>query len=282
MAGSPVKRQRRAEHEQGQAARARARPSDAATRQWALQRAEQAGDEVAAREAGVDRATIRSWRRRAKADGSLPAPAAAKPGAPPTATPGASSADGTELARAEAELTEVRQARRESLERSRELQKAGNDISAQAAARVARDHATTARALSAEVALLSEAGGRLEAAQAAAMVSTLESFTRAVGVPWSSPVRELLAGLLRRHREDPPDLAPLTARAASEVRQHFSRLLTQETTTAAPERDDDERAPEPATERPSLDTESEPVALDVGEPHERRNGRLPGGVWDYR
>ena len=173
--------------------------------------------------------TIRSWRRRARTDGSLRAPVPAVSGAASSSAPSAPAVvadDDTELARAEAQLAQLRDARDESTERSRALQRAGNDIAAQAAARVGRDHSTACRAIAAEVALLREGAARLDAARAQRMVEVLEGFSRALGIPWTAAVRELLAALLRERGQ--PDIAPLAERASGELRNHFAAMLAQE------------------------------------------------------
>ncbi len=219
-----------------------------------MQRAVEIGDERAAAEVGVARATLRSWRRRLKAEGSAPAPAksAAAVSAPaaPAAPAVVGDGDENELERAERELAEVRAARASALARSVELARAGNDLSAQHAARAARDFATAARALSAEVALLRESGARLDEAGAQLMADVVEGFLRALGIPWSKPFRALLRALVleREAAEDRPDIGPLAERAASELRQHFARQLGRPAPVALSAGDDlpdDELLPEP-------------------------------------
>ncbi len=290
MAGSPLRRQRREERERLQAPPgARAQASDAATRAWALERAEQVGDEVAAREACVKPSTIRSWRRRARTDGSLRAPVPAVSGAASSApsAPAVVADDDTELARAEAQLAQLRDARDESTERSRALQRAGNDIAAQAAARVGRDHSTACRAIAAEVALLREGAARLDAARAQRMVEVLEGFSRALGIPWTAAVRELLAALLRERGQ--PDIAPLAERASGELRNHFAAMLAQEPSVRH-EHVVEDRAPEPddALQGELDDVDDEELeATDEVETlapavARQQAPRQPSRQWDFR
>jgi hypothetical protein len=134
-------------------------------------------------------------------------------------------ADGDELSRAERELMTVRQARDESLARSRSLQAAGNDASAAHAGRLSRDHAQAARALAGEVVLLREGTRRLEDADARLVRDLVQRFFETVDIPWSPPTRALLGGLLRQGNADAPDLRPLAEGAARELRRHFARVL---------------------------------------------------------
>jgi hypothetical protein len=225
MSGTPVKRQRRAERER--AASGRAQASDPATRVWAVQRAAEIGDERAAAEVGVSRATLRSWRRRLKAEGaSVSAGSSGAAVSVPAVSPVA--ADGDELGMVEAELVEVRAARAAALERSIALARAGNDLSAQHAARAARDFAVAARSLAGEVVLLREADVRIGAAGNELLEAVLREFFEAAGVPLSLAVRRLLGGVLRAHGDDSPggvDFAELGERARVELAQHFARQV---------------------------------------------------------
>lgn len=176
MTGSPLKRQRqrRAERER-EASGGRAQASDPTTRAWALERAVHAGDEVAAREAGVSRATIRSWRRRA--GGSVPAPAGsagAAAGPAPVSVSSTAAVGEDELVRTERELAEVREARAQAMQRSVALARAGNDLSAQHASRAARDFATAERALVGTVVLLRESHVRITEAEGELLVQGVE------------------------------------------------------------------------------------------------------------
>jgi transposase-like protein len=232
-----------------------------------VQRAVEIGDERAAAEVGVSRATLRSWRRRLKAEGG-PAPASAGSGAGVAVSAPAASgvvADGDELARLERELAEVREARAGALERSVRLATAGNDLSAQHAARAARDFATAARALAAEVALLRESAVRISRAEAELLLATIDEWGRDdLGIPWgaSSAARRLLGLRLRRLGQEAQDgdadeLARLAADARSELRRVFG-------VTPAPS------VPVPRGEDPgdALDADDE-VPADEAE-HERR------------
>jgi hypothetical protein len=226
MAGSPKKRQRREQAERASAG-VRAQASDPATRQWALQRAQAAGDEVAATEAGVTRATIRSWRRRAKAEGTMPESVSVGAGAGvAAAVPAVAVRDEDELGRAEARLARLLDARDEALERSQMLQRQGNDVLAQASARISRDHAQAARAVSAEVRLLREAAPRIAQAEGERMIAAISEWARDLHLPWgaSSAACRLFGERLRRigsEDADGDDLAPLAADARSELRRVF-------------------------------------------------------------
>lgn len=218
---------------------------------------------MAAREANVSRATIRSWRSRAAGEGlSASAVSSGVAVSVPAVSPVA--ADGDELAEAERELVESREARRESLERSRALQRLGNDAAAGHAARAARDHAQAARALGGEVAILREVNPRVEAAQAQLMAGVVEGFLRALGIPWSKPFRALLRGLVlgRDGSEDGPDIGPLAERAASELRECFLRGVEVASVPRAP---DDGDVPEGVEEVRHVGRIST-VADDAGEP----------------
>jgi hypothetical protein len=68
MSGSPVKRRRR--EAEGARGKTRAKVTPVATRRRAVARAEAVGDKQAAGEFDVTPATVRSWRRRAKAEAS--------------------------------------------------------------------------------------------------------------------------------------------------------------------------------------------------------------------
>jgi hypothetical protein len=251
MAGSPLKRQRRVEAER--AASGRAPVSDAATRVWALERAVEIGDERAAAEVGVNRATIRSWRARAaKGGGVAVAGGGSAGGVVASAVPSAGVDD--ELAVAESELVEVRAARAAALTRSTELARAGNDVAASHAARAARDFATASRSLSAEVVLLREADVRLTERQGELLARALEGFTRRLGLPWVASVRGLLSAALQLAAgKEVPDVDRTAGLAADELHRHFAGMLAAEApdtridTEAAPAHSGGDRSVDSAT-----------------------------------
>jgi transposase-like protein len=257
VAGSPVKRQRRAEAERVSGGRAGA--SDPATRAWALRRAEVAGDEVAAREVGVNRATIRSWRARAAKGGGAAVSGGGSAGGAVVSAVAPVVVDGDELAGAEAELVEVRAARAAALTRSTELARAGNDVAASNAARAARDFATAARALAGEVVVLREAGVRLTEAQGEEIAGALQGFVERLELPWTGAVRQLLSECLRLAAgKEVPDIDRAAGLAARELHKHYAGLLAAE-------------APAPDTR---IDTEAAPAKVRA----DRRPTSSGGGI----
>jgi hypothetical protein len=181
-----------------------------------------------------------------------------------------------ELVAAERELVEIRSARSAALERSVALARAGNDLSAQHAARAARDFATAARALAGEVVLLRESDVRLTERQGEMLALALQGFVEAARLPWVPPLRELLSATLRRAAgEDGPDVGRAGERAADELHKHFAALLvrgapapdTQIDTEGAPH-GDASRTQDSATGSlgDSLGAEPKPVAPLALEP----------------
>jgi hypothetical protein len=183
--------------------------------------------------------------------------------------------DGDELEVAERELEESRQARRESLTRSRELQRAGSDLAAGHAAKAARDHAQAARAIAAEVVLLRESRPRVDAAVGEVVIGVVERWVRAVGLPWGSggAARRLFGELFRRvgaegvEGGDDAGLARLGELARGELFQFYAARLA-DAVPAAPvgedpddELDEDEPAtnPAPTGARPKRAVEDEQV-----------------------
>jgi hypothetical protein len=204
MAGSPLKRQRR---EAAEAARGkRASRVDVATRGLALQRAAQVGDEQAAKEFGVKQATIRSWRRRAKAE---PAPTASvgMPEAPASVVEGVERQEGPAERRATAarlrrDAADARLLGHEARAQSRTQAAAGDSASARNTATVAgimisrsidleaaaRKADEDARALKADVV-------RLEGERAQLMADVITAAFTSLGL---TPPRHVLRHLLEQ------------------------------------------------------------------------------------
>lgn len=185
-----------------------------------------AGDEIAAREANVNRATIRSWRARAAKGGGVAVAGGGSAGGVVASVASPVAVDGDELVGAESELVEVRAARAAALTRSTELARAGSDVAASNAARAARDFATAARALAGEVALLRESDVRLTESQGEMLARALQDFTERLALPWAASVRELLSATIRLAAgREVPDIDRTAERAAREVQGHFARML---------------------------------------------------------
>ena len=206
-----------------------------------LERAAVVGDEAASREAGVSRGTVRSWRARAKREGA--AGGAVVSVAPSVAVASSSVLVGEgELERCERELEETRLARQASLDRSRELQRLGNDMAAQAAGRTAKDHAVTARAMAGEVVLLRESDVRVTQAEGERLAESVREFLHEAGIPLSAAVRGLLGACMRRYGSDPPegvDVGVLGERARLELAVHFARLARASESAAVDGDEDD-------------------------------------------
>jgi len=212
----------------------------------------------------VSRATLRSWRLRLKAESPAVPVSVAPGGVAAPSVPVVAGGEESELERAEHELAGARRARDESMARSRELQLEGSDATALHAGRLAREYAQAAKALAGEVAILRQESPRVEAAQAQLMAGVVESFLRALGIPWSKPFRALLRGLVlgRDGSEDGPDIGPLAERAASELRERLLRGVEVASVRHAP---DDGDVPERVEEVRHVGRTST-VAGDAGEP----------------
>jgi hypothetical protein len=283
MAGSPVKRQRQAERERA-ASGVRAGASDPATRRWAVERAEQIGDERAAKEACVSRATLRSWRKRLKDEAGSVASEGASGGGPAmvaSSVRAVVAGDG-ELEQTEAELGEVREARAVALARSVELGRAGNDIASSNASRAAKEFAAAARSLAAEAVLLRESDVRLTERQGELLARALEDFTRRLALPWVASVRELLSAALQLAAgREVPDIDRTAGRAADELRKHFAALLAAEAPALGRNAEDLRHLDTPeAAPHGRVDAPKDSATGSFGDPLGAEPGGVNGGVVD--
>ena len=127
-----------------------------------------------------------------------------------------------------------------------ELARAGNHVSAQHAARSARDFVSAERTLVGTVVLLRESSVRIGAAENKLLAAVLRAFFDGLGVPWSLAVRRLLGASLRRYGDDLPgdvDFAELGERARAELAQHFTRQVSASVAPVGEDRGDED-APE--------------------------------------
>jgi hypothetical protein len=180
MAGRPRTRERR-EREARERAGKRATPVDPGTRRRAVERAAEVGSAQAAQEFGIAVATIRSWRRRLKAE--------------PATTDDVSGAEGLRLKAEETRAMSVR-----ALEQADRL--LGRGLASEG-----RNAATTAAILGDRAGEMERAARdeevhvhRLAGAEAELIAGAIEAFADALGVNMAedAPARKVWAALLRQ------------------------------------------------------------------------------------
>jgi len=246
-----------------------------------LQRVEREGARAVAAELGVSTSTLRTWRKRLADGGALAesVPLASGVALDDGALPGAD-ADPVEALRRQ--LVEARRHAAAAGRRYETLAATGEAVRAREEAISAKSWTLTARSVEASLADAEREGLRLDQARDKLLVTVLERFCEAVGVPFDTggAVRKLLAELLRQAGRGEPLRAPaaLVGEARAAVLAVLARQLTPAGESSAPaplaapampdlgsdapleedELDDDDDEPEgsPVDEAP----------IDVGEP----------------
>ena len=211
-------------------ARGRARTVNVAERKRVVARAVEVGDGRAAEEAGVARATVRSWRRREREAGSEVA----------SVSPGAS-AVGLGESSGDLGVVSCDGAVRAVLERAQAAHDTSIEVQ-QAIRRAVRLGKTTGtKDLSLALGILIDQGSKLEEAarrlaedrvriddeQQRLVAAVIEDFLGALDIPLSRAARKVLAFLLRRAGEGEGWSAPEpeAAQARGELRAHVLRQV---------------------------------------------------------
>ena len=221
--------------------------TDPATRARALQIAAERGAAQASRETGVPAGTIRAWRARSED----PAQRSAQD----------SRAQGDRQKQGADRMWKVAEA---STRKALEAIERGDTLAAQRLMVTAGISADKTGQLEEASARTAERQVRLAGNQGQLMALIDRMFFEAVGIPWSMPVRRLLASLYRQAEEIDRDGAvavspDLAEAAAQDVREHFARLLRAEF-----ERDRMERLALPAPSQPVDDVvPAEPIGAEA-------------------
>jgi hypothetical protein len=228
MAGRPVKRQREREaslaaQQAAGRARPRAKNADVATRRTTVERAAKIGDAAAAAEVGVSSATVRSWRRRLKAE-------AANPAAVTTQSVDMSSApvDGDAIAQMRNTAGLARDLAEEAARQSQQAMRVGDAIKVRELSASAKMWAATAASLEQAGAVAASAEIRLTEAQAHLMAALVKNYHAAVGVPMTPGSRKVLRALLEAGVDGADLNSPDVEQAAREIRTHFRQALAAE------------------------------------------------------
>jgi transposase len=228
MAGRPLKRQREREatlaaQQAAGRARPRAKNQDPATRQATVERAAKIGDAAAAAEVGVSSATVRSWRRRQKAEATNPAATT-----PSSVDMPQTSVDGDAVAQMRSTAGLARDLAEEAARQSQGAMRAGEAVKVRELSASAKMWAATATSLEQASAVAASAEIRLTEAQGRLIVALIKDYHAAIGVPLTPSARTVLRHLLEqgeRGSETPP---PDAERAAEEIRGHFRQTLAAE------------------------------------------------------
>ena len=205
MAGSPKKRLKRAA--ETQRASSRAKRFSAADRVRALQRAGEIGTAAAAIEFGVSASTLRTWRRRLSTATQAAVVARGEPAAAeqPVVVP-----DGPldVVASAEARARDAAAAAEEILVQLRAASARGDANAARAFGSAYAASADRAARAAEQVLDLRERHGGVTLADGERLVEIVNSWMRALGVPWAAggSARRLFGELVRREiRDADPD-----------------------------------------------------------------------------
>ncbi len=269
MAGNPERRRR--EREAGLAAqraagraRPRAKNADVATRRTTVERAAKIGDASAAVEAGVCTATVRSWRRRLKAEATNPAAVTTSSVDMPQAV------DGDAVAQMRSTAGLARDLAEEAARQSQGAMRAGEAVKVRELSASAKMWAATAASLEQASAVAASTAARLTEAQGRLIVALLKNYHAAVGIPLTPGARKVLRALLEAGEDGADPNSSDAEQAAREMRAHFRNALSAEIAA-------DLRAPgTPPRVRPVLGDEAAVPRQQRFRGHEERAPPRPG------